>query len=501
MILSCCRSPDTRFFHENAMKRKLFRSSIPAKLMVILTGVNCVIYASIVIFAGNYTYTRFGEEVEDKGVSIARNLASNIVEPVLLEDFVKLQKMVSSALELEEDARYIYYIDREKSSYIHTFPGNFPGGLAEANPVGGGSHSVELLSTEIGPIRDIGYPVLDGLLGSVHIGMSEERILLSVSSLVRSVTYMLVFLSILGLSFIYFLSRRTLTPLDRLLSAIENVGKGDFNQRIELETHGELGLLARTFNEMTRRLENANLELEKAQGKLLQAAKMTTAGQFSAGIAHEINNPLSGVLNCIRTLLANPEIRGQYRGYLELSLKGLIRIENIIRQILGAGGEIQLDLKPLDINLMLDESISLARPKLSGKDIELEKIFAEKPPLIPGDACLLQQVFLNIIHNAVDAMGPGGLLRAETRFVRRRGEMEIKFTDNGQGIKAGEIDKIFDPFFTTKEVGKGVGLGLYLSYNYLQRHGGSINIESSEGRGTTVTIILPSKNALGYTGV
>ncbi len=468
------------------------RFSITAKLIIILIGISGIAHAGMILFLRSYTYSRFVSELEEKGASVARNLASGVVEPVLLEDPVKLQRMVSSAKELETDVVYVYLLDGNKNSMIHTFPGRFPGGLAGANPVSGGSRRIQLLSTESGYVRDIGYPVLDGLLGSVHVGVSEERIQSSVSALLGRVTFMFVLLSGFGLSVIYFLSKKTLVPLTRLLSAVRKVGEGDLNQRIEVGTRDELGALAMTFNEMTEKLRNINLELEKAQAKLLQAAKMTTAGQFSAGIAHEINNPLAGVLNCIRTLLANPEVKGQSRGYMELSLKGLIRIENIIKQVLGAGGEIRFEPKMLDVKIPLEESVSLSMPRLCGRDIRLEKNIPAGSMGVFGDSLLLQQVFLNIINNAVDAMDSGGSLAVAVRPARKNSEVEITFSDTGEGVKKQDIEKIFDPFFTTKAVGKGVGLGLFLSYNYIQKHNGSISMESIEGRGSTVSVALPA---------
>lgn len=471
--------------------KKYIRNSIFTRLIFVLVGISCITNFTITLFIQRVTYNRFIAEVEDKGISIGRNLASNAIEPLLIEDFVKLRRMISAIKDLERDVYYIYILDNENNPLIHTFSNFFPKGLAETNFVTGSSHRIQIISTESGIIRDIGYPVFNGLLGSIHIGISEKRVQATVSSLVRRVTGILLFITLLGIVFIYFLSKKTMGPLNHILNAIRKVGEGDFNQKVEIKTENELGLLARTFNDMTERLENIKQELDRAQKKLLQTAKMATVGQFSVGIAHEINNPLAGVSNCIRTLLANPEIKSHNRGYLELSLKGLIRIENIIRQILGVSDEILFEPKLLNINLVLEESLSLSSPKLNEKKIELETKFEERPPQISGDGQLLQQVFLNIINNAVDAMEKGGMLTVIAQTISGKKEIEVKFTDNGKGIKSQDIDKVYDPFFTTKEVGKGVGLGMYLSYNYIQRHNGTINMDSTYGKGTTVTITLP----------
>jgi len=211
-------------------------------------------------------------------------------------------------------------------------------------------------------------------------------------------------------------------------------------------------------------------ELESLHTKLIQTSKIATIGRFSAGIAHEINNPLGAILNYARTLLANPEIKKQNRDYLELILKGLFRIESIVRQILSYSGYRKTDLQLSNINHIIKDAIDFIHYKQYEKEIKLKLALEKSLPSILLDSSQIQQVFINIINNAIDAMEQKGELKIETFY--KNGMIVTNFKDKGKGIKKQDLGKIFDPFFTTKEVGKGTGLGLFICYNILQLYEG-----------------------------
>jgi len=245
-------------------------------------------------------------------------------------------------------------------------------------------------------------------------------------------------------------------------------------------------------NNLEKKVAEKTHELRNIHTQLIQSAKMASIGQFSAGIAHEINNPLAGILNCIRSLLGDPEIKGQRRGYLELALKGLLRIQHTIGQILSFSGRQEFKLRLADINQLIREAVEFIRYRLAEQKIILRYNLSESLPQILCDPHQLQQVFMNVINNALDAMSLEGNLTISTAVVKN--DIEIRFIDNGKGIREEDLDKIFDPFWTTKEVGKGVGLGLSISYSIIQQHHGKIDIKSKENEGTTVTITLPYKD-------
>lgn len=243
---------------------------------------------------------------------------------------------------------------------------------------------------------------------------------------------------------------------------------------------------------LEKNVKERTKELENLHTKLIQTSKIATIGRFSAGIAHEINNPLGAIMNYARTLLANPEIKKQNRDYLELISKGLFRIESIVRQILSYSRYSKTDLQLSNINQVINDAIVFIHHKQHEKEIKLELVLEESLPLILLNSSQIQQVFINIINNAFDALKQKGELRIET--LHRNGMIITSFKDNGKGITKEDLGKIFDPFFTTKDVGEGTGLGLFICYNILQLYGGSIDIKSKKGEGTEVIITLPVSN-------
>ncbi|MCM8832334.1 MAG: HAMP domain-containing histidine kinase [Candidatus Omnitrophica bacterium] len=464
---------------------------ISTKLIIVLLTTNFIIGIGIIIFIHNFTLRYLTREIEKKGASIGRNLAEWSIELILMDDRVKLQKLIKQIKETEKDIYYIFIVNQHKELLVHTFGEYFPKGLAEINPVKNQSYSVELISTEVGLIRDISIPILNGLLGTIHIGLSEKHTKKFIFSIILKLIIALFIMTTLSMFLTFLFTQKILFPLNHLINAIKKVGQGEMNQELKIKTKDEIGLAIQTFNEMTHRLKKANMELNRAQLQLIQASKMATIGQFSSAIAHEINNPLAGILNCVRTLLANPEIKGENRGYLELILKGLIRIENTIRQILTFSGPQKLEAKLINIDKLLEETLSFIKPFLDEKKINLKKNLSTENSFTFGDPNLLKIAFLNILNNSLDALPNHGQLIVETKILNQ--SIEIKFIDNGSGIKKQYLDKIFEPFFTTKEPGKGTGLGLYLTYNFIQQHRGTIEVKSEEGKGTTVIIKLPKE--------
>jgi signal transduction histidine kinase len=240
---------------------------------------------------------------------------------------------------------------------------------------------------------------------------------------------------------------------------------------------------------LEQRYREKTAELSALHDQLVQSGKMAAMGRFSAGIAHEINNPLGAIINYARTLIANPEIKGQNRGYLELVVKGLFRIENIVRQILNYSGAQKPNLQRTDINRLVDESLVYVRHRIDEKAITLELRHADSLPFVHVDPAQMHQVVVNLVNNAVDAMENGGRLVIETEARQR--QVEIRFMDTGTGIPEKEMHKLYEPFYTTKDVGRGTGLGLFICYNILQMVNGSIHVQSQPGAGTCVTVRLP----------
>jgi len=234
-------------------------------------------------------------------------------------------------------------------------------------------------------------------------------------------------------------------------------------------------------------------ELEETQEDLIQAEKLTSLGQLAASIAHEVNNPLSGVL--VYTQLLNKKIvnnnfsKETALNYLSKMESELSRSTKLVRSLLDFARQSPPTLKETDINEIIKSALELVISSAHARNIKINKEFSPVLPKIKADTDQLQQVFINLILNSVQAMPDGGTLYLSTR--RENGNIKIEIQDTGCGISPENLNRLFTPFFTTKKEVKGVGLGLAVSYGIIQRHHGKISVKSKEGEGTTFSICLP----------
>ena len=302
------------------------------------------------------------------------------------------------------------------------------------------------------------------------------------------------------------------SPVAALVEGTRRVARDDLDVEIEVHSGDELGLLARSFNDMTHslrrlqdeledvlrglesHLEARTVELKEAHDQLLRSEKLTALGKLSASVAHEINNPLAGILTFAklvsRTLAEGPPDdarRAALQRNLALIERETQRCSSIVRNLLDFSRERPMQPRPLDPRAPLDEALSLLEDQLKTHGIELERDL-EPVPEVVADFGQLRQAFVNIAFNACEAMGNSGRLRVVTRPADG-GAVEVVIEDTGPGIPPERLSKIFDPFFTTKE--KGTGLGLSVVYGIVERHGGTIAVDSEVGRGTAFTIRLP----------
>lgn len=236
-------------------------------------------------------------------------------------------------------------------------------------------------------------------------------------------------------------------------------------------------------------LEKAYKELQQLQDQLIQTEKMASLGKLAAGVAHELNNPLTGILTFAHLLLKKTPEDDPLREDLEVIVTEATRCKRIVQGLLDFARQREPEKSPTDINKVIEDSLSLVENQASFQNIEIIKELKPDLPKIMVDVNQIQQVFMNIILNAAEAMPQGGYLTISTQVVN--GFIEIKFIDTGCGIPQENIGRLFDPFFTTKEAGKGTGLGLAVSHGIVTKHQGRIEVESQVGKGATFTVKLP----------
>jgi PAS domain S-box-containing protein len=259
--------------------------------------------------------------------------------------------------------------------------------------------------------------------------------------------------------------------------------------------------------ELTRRLEqmveDRTRQLKETHEKLLHQDKMSSLGKLSASVVHEINNPIAGILNLImlmKRIVSEDAVQqkeiDQFKQYLDLMENETRRTSRIVSNLLAFARQSKMEPKRLNVNQLVEKTLFLNSNLLKIDGVKVETKLEPDLPDLLGSEDQLQQVFMNLVSNAAEAMEPGGgRLTIETRHLLREDKLKISFEDTGPGIPEDNIPKLFEPFFTTKKKGKGVGLGLSVAYGIIQEHEGSIYVKSKIGQGTTFQVKLPLKSA------
>jgi two-component system NtrC family sensor kinase len=251
---------------------------------------------------------------------------------------------------------------------------------------------------------------------------------------------------------------------------------------------------------MYRDIKAAYQDLKEAQEQIVWTEKLASLGKLAATIAHEINNPLSGVLNYIRLLIKqlsphrfSPEKLEDISRYLKIMESETARCGEIVKDLLAFARRTQITIESNSISDIIDKTLSLISHDLEMKEIQLKKVIAPNLPKVKCDFKQIQQVLLNLMYNASEAMNDGGILTVTAdRAPGGKALLEIRISDTGSGITKKDLKHIFEPFFTTKEAEKGVGLGLSVVYGIIAKHNGNIAVESEVGKGSTFKVRLPS---------
>ncbi len=279
-------------------------------------------------------------------------------------------------------------------------------------------------------------------------------------------------------------------PLQRITVAAVQVTNGGYGTEVDLrDSNDEIGLLANSFNEMSRKMANDIEQLRHLNEQLIRTEKLAAMGTLSAGVAHEVNNPLAAISSLIQMMQAQKNLDQNAAEKLKLISTQITRITQVTKDMMDFARVRPAAKSLIDVNKVIETSLRLASFDKSFQNLRLKKDFAENLPQIFADTDQLQQVFLNLFLNARDAMPDGGELRVKTSNTNE--QINIAVADSGIGIDTENLKQIFDPFFTTKQTGKGTGLGLAVCYGIVTAHGGRIEAAPNAQNGTTFSVFLP----------
>ena len=372
------------------------------------------------------------------------------------------------------------------------------------------------------------HPVSQSVLGIVDIAYSLDEMDQSLREhaihiIGTSAGFILLFSISLGV----LLQRLVYLPLKDLESGAKKVASGQLDLNIPVRNDDEFGRVAGSFNHMTEALSKSRLELQElvqnlelkveertqelrvAEAEVAQGEKLASVGVLAAGIAHELNNPLTGVLTFTSLLRKKMPDGSEDAEDLDLVIRETRRCASIIKRLLDFAREKVPTKGWFNLNQVIEDTVRFTDRPESLRQIEIATHLDPKLPPVWGDADLIKQVILNILVNAQQAIEGQGRIIVESRPYNAKAPtkpgvealpmVEIVVQDTGCGIPEANLQRIFDPFFTSKEVGKGTGLGLSVSYGIVKAHGGRIDVESVVGKGSTFRILLPITSPFGET--
>jgi len=345
------------------------------------------------------------------------------------------------------------------------------------------------------------------IIGILYVGMLEKPYIDLRNSVMLTFTGIAALCTLILLIILFFITSGITNPLRRMVLATNRIAQGDLNHQVRIGFRDEIGQLAHSFNQMTENLKLANenliqwgktlekrveertKELRGMQDYLLQSEKLRSLGKMAAGVAHEINNPLTSILINTHLMLEKLEKRHEFYENLSLIADETSRCTQIVKGLLEFARQNPPQKTHTNINELIDRTTQLLENQASFQNVRIVKELDPNLPAIKLDRNKIQQVFWNLLLNACEAMPKGGQITISDSLSADKKSIEVRFTDSGVGISKENVNKLFDPFFTTKS--SGTGLGLAVSYGIMQQHDGKIEVKSELGRGTVFTLTFP----------
>lgn len=456
-----------------------------------------------IIFVWNKVFETMESEISKRGINIANNLAHHSIHYLLYKDLSTLQTLLENSKSSDPIIVYGFIVDNNNKVLAHTFDGGFPKELLNANKINK-KDSLSIVSIDAKNfisknIKDINVPILNGKLGCVRIGVNYDSVWLDLKE--SLITFILIFIifTLLGILGALLFAKLISNPIKKVKLATESLDITNIESKnftliaqirnklktpFKIQVNDEIDDLIEKFDEMILRLEKTYQKLISTQQAMNQSEKLASIGTLVAGIAHEINNPLSGLQSCIRRMTEKPDNISQNLKYLTLMSDSTSKIQSVVNGLLDFTRVTSSDKTKNDISLLLDNTIKLIQYRQLYKKISIIKNYEAKKYFTLCNKNQIEQVFFNILKNSIDAIEEKYKI-----YEKHNGVIDIsiknsdfyiivEIQDNGIGIQKKDILKVFDPFYTTKDVGKGTGLGCSISYRIIKEHNGEMEIES-----------------------
>ena len=492
-----------------------WKFTIGMVLVVVLFGSINVILVHRIIFSS------LEEELQHKGLFMSQIISQRAINYILFDDIVALNVLLDEVKAADESIEYLIVCEPDCTIKAHTFDGPVPAGLQEVHER---QISSEVISAHVQfkgsekLIRDISIPLLDGSIGFLRVGLTEENIARTLDKATQTLLGMILILVAISLAGTFVFSYLVTSPVKDISNKADNLDMQSIREkkvmfvsrypkRIEkimgLLPGDEIDILVSRFNDMVDRLQKAYDDLENAQKKLIQSEKLASIGTLASGVAHEVNNPLAGIMHCISRIQKHPDKKEDVHKYLELMEEAANKMDGVVKNLLDFARQPDYQKGDTDPKKALKNALSLAKHRLEKESIHVTFNTCPYNILIFGNKNHLEQVFLNLIINSIDAIterkSQGNNFHGEINVScgltgKNNEKFRLEIKDNGIGVPGEMMAKIYDPFFTTKPQGKGTGLGLSVSMNIIRDHEGELDMKNDNDQGTVVTVTLPVKS-------
>jgi len=458
-----------------------------ARLQIAITAAVLLFGVLNVALVGRIAYTALRSEQDRRLTFVARLLAQRAARPLLVEDFLDLQKLIEETRTLDRDLAYVVVIDRHGSRIAQS---------ASEEAI------AEIPSSRQGPgpdparFREAVEPIMEGRLGQVHVGVDETGLRQTLFRIVGVIAAMVLGFLLVGVAAAALVARTVTRPLERLVAFASGVRLEGPLPPLSLGGRDEIAELGRHFQESAGQLQRLHGEARSRDRELSRVEHLAVVGTLAAGVAHEINNPLAGLRTALERLLRlarDPVAADRYGTVLR---DAIFRIERTVQGVLRFAHATEVHVGPVSLQEAVQRALELAGPRLEKGRIGLVQDIPAGLSAVSADGTILTQVVLNVVLNACDAMPDGGeiVLRA---YLEGEDAMLV-ISDGGQGVPPEIALKIFDPFFTTKPPGKGTGLGLAVSRAGIREAGGDLELIPTEGPGACFRIRLPLAKGGGH---
>jgi two-component system NtrC family sensor kinase len=407
-----------------------------------------------------------------------------------VNDPVTLHEIVAGTAAEDGDVAYCFIV-RRGEVVASSFRGATPPALVALRPAGDQIPVVVRSGSQ--RILDLVEPILGGELGEVRLGLDMRTAQTARRQLAIELGLLALGMIAAGLVAAFLVGRATARPVEQLLAAADRFDPSRPGPADEVEPRGsrEIATLAERFNRMTARLRAAHEEQQRARQKSVETERLAALGSLVAGVAHEVNNPLAGLKNCVRRLERGDLPDAKRREYLSLMDEGLARIEVLVRRLLDYGRPHPTRLEPLPASAVAADAVRLVRPVLDQRGVATPILGEDGAgAAVLADRRQAGQALVNLLLNAGYVTRDGGEIRVR---IRRRGALVgVAVEDDGPGIPEEIRERILDPFFSTKPEGEGTGLGLSVTRTIADAHGGELTFEFPERGGTVATVWLRS---------